>query len=762
MAWEESGRSIESSQGSSSWADDDGSGADAFLSAGMAASQEAPQPPGNPLAMLESRNFSFTHQPGAEGSSRGLAPEASAEPSSGAVASNSSVSAERERQLLLLMLLAQVCALHDPTPRTFTVHVLELFERGILDRQSIVFLFELGLVPSISPSKMLPPSSPTAERVVRDDDANSATTERALSVVKGGSHRGNVFFQQRTVEASAIRVSLEQQEKQQSYHKSQSEPKPERHKSWSAEHHPLSLSRYQREFVQIRQLSAGAFGQVFHATSKMDGRDYAIKRIPFAATGYSRDSVQQVVREVHCLAMCDHVNVVRYYTSWLEPSWMTGSGPTSADNEEHKTFLKGINEGEQSGASSGEQSNPSEKATSHRLFRRWSFSESEKSWSINQAFSDTHKSTTLSKNRDDASADDIFDRSSSDFDGAKHTASTRQRREEKQDYRYQICLFIQMQLCHSSTLADWIRERNHSNLYPDVSDRIGPVQEIFRQIARGLDHVHRKHIIHRDLKPANIFATPEGDLQFKIGDFGLSKRTRPFSSPNNGVSGTYRDSLLLSSAEEWDGVSRHSSKHFFDYPNSADPLTAGVGTASYASPEQASSKTYGKETDIFSLGLILLEMICNFGTEHERYQVFHDCRHRRIVPKEVEEQVPLVARTIISCTDPNPAKRPTADHLVYVVFQQGRDAISQPHVNVQQGENASQEELRQLLVSKDLKIKALETELRRKDSIITELQSENIRLQGSRVASGVYTYPRPKTRLDDDEIGSNSSSDDAK
>jgi len=59
----------------------------------------------------------------------------------------SAAAAEHERQTLLLMLLAQVCSLHDATPRTFVVHVLALFERGILDSNSIRFLFDMGLVP---------------------------------------------------------------------------------------------------------------------------------------------------------------------------------------------------------------------------------------------------------------------------------------------------------------------------------------------------------------------------------------------------------------------------------------------------------------------------------------------------------------------------------------------------------------------------------------------------------------------------------------
>ena len=60
-----------------------------------------------------------------------------------------------ERQTLLLMLLGQVCSLHDATPRTFVVHVVALYERGILDSHSIRFLFDLGLIPrgfGLSPS----------------------------------------------------------------------------------------------------------------------------------------------------------------------------------------------------------------------------------------------------------------------------------------------------------------------------------------------------------------------------------------------------------------------------------------------------------------------------------------------------------------------------------------------------------------------------------------------------------------------------------
>jgi serine/threonine protein kinase len=99
--------------------------------------------------------------------------------------------------------------------------------------------------------------------------------------------------------------------------------------SWSVDGHPLSLSRYQQEFQQLGLLGSGSFREVFSARNKLDNRNYAVKRIPFDASGYSKESLSQVMREVHCLALCDHPRVVRCCTSWLEPEWMTGRNTSS-------------------------------------------------------------------------------------------------------------------------------------------------------------------------------------------------------------------------------------------------------------------------------------------------------------------------------------------------------------------------------------------------------------------------------------------------
>ncbi|MBD3853992.1 MAG: protein kinase, partial [Acidobacteria bacterium] len=128
-----------------------------------------------------------------------------------------------------------------------------------------------------------------------------------------------------------------------------------------------------------------------------------------------------------------------------------------------------------------------------------------------------------------------------------------------------------MELLEGETLRERMERTNVSST---------KALEIARQIAGGLVAAHDRGIVHRDLKPENVFLTRDGLV--KILDFGLAKQgAAPFSHDSNTAAPTLG----------------HSQPG------------AVMGTIAYMSPEQARGLAVDQRTDIFSLGVILYEML---------------------------------------------------------------------------------------------------------------------------------------------------------
>lgn len=75
------------------------------------------------------------------------------------------------------------------------------------------------------------------------------------------------------------------------------------------------LRRFDSDYELKGHLGKGGFGVVYHVQNKIDGGEYAIKRIKLPT---SKSSKEKVMREVHALARLDHPRIVRYFHSWVE------------------------------------------------------------------------------------------------------------------------------------------------------------------------------------------------------------------------------------------------------------------------------------------------------------------------------------------------------------------------------------------------------------------------------------------------------------
>jgi len=122
--------------------------------------------------------------------------------------------------------------------------------------------------------------------------------------------------------------------------------------------------------------------------------------------------------------------------------------------------------------------------------------------------------------------------------------------------------YIVMEYVKGRTLKDVIRQ----------SGRLKPqraVQMTLRILA-AVDHAHKSHIVHRDIKPQNILVDGEGTV--KVADFGIARAT-------NSSTQTYTDSNNV------------------------------LGSVHYFSPEQASGQVADEKSDLYSVGVVLYEMV---------------------------------------------------------------------------------------------------------------------------------------------------------
>ena len=160
--------------------------------------------------------------------------------------------------------------------------------------------------------------------------------------------------------------------------------------------------------------------------------------------------------------------------------------------------------------------------------------------------------------------------------------------------------FIAMSYCEGETL----RKKLDRHVL-DINEAI----DIGIQIALGLAKAHEKKIIHRDIKPANIAITADGMV--KILDFGLAK---------------------LSAGTK---LTRE---------------TATFGTVSYMSPEQARGEQVDHRTDIWSLGVVLFEMLTGklpFISDYDQAIIYSILNERQPRMHNIRPEIPVELESIV-------------------------------------------------------------------------------------------------------------------
>ena len=170
--------------------------------------------------------------------------------------------------------------------------------------------------------------------------------------------------------------------------------------------------------------------------------------------------------------------------------------------------------------------------------------------------------------------------------------------------------YIVMELVEGITLKTYIEKKGRLDVKEAVSIAI--------QVAQGIQTAHSHHIIHRDIKPQNIIISTEGKV--KVTDFGIA-RVANTNTINSDV----------------------------------------MGSVHYASPEQARNGFVDEKTDIYSLGIVMYEMVTGrvpFDGESTVAVAIQHLQEEMVVPSAYAPGLPVsIEKIILKCTQKSPDRR---------------------------------------------------------------------------------------------------------
>jgi eukaryotic translation initiation factor 2-alpha kinase 4 len=442
---------------------------------------------------------------------------------------------------------------------------------------------------------------------------------------------------------------------------------------WRSRRESVDTSRHRTDFILLQHIGRGAFGVCQKVQHRVDENIYCLKSIVIP------DSKQatKVLREVQLLSSIKSDHVVRYFASWVEkaePIINTNTNNSTTSSSDGFSFST-------STTSNGSHAAAAVDDPSCHLCHS-----SYKDWEV----SFEHWGLIDSVLQPLDLCISCYQKSIPDTVDASNISIRPQQQATLKDH-----LFILMEFC-DFTLTQAVGMTSSTN---------DTIWSYFCQCVQGIAHLHAQGVIHRDIKMSNIFVH---DGVVKIGDLGLATALIGNVDSSNG--NKTNKLIQVATANKDDTMDDATTDA------AAMTLSSQVGTMLYTAPEVATG-SYNASCDVYSLGILLIEIFSSFGTAMERAKVLSNPASLQLLAPEWVATHAVQAELALQMTCRDPHKRPSSSQMLVYLMQKGLWTTSTMLPTLQNGPLSSR-------IVSDLSNQLAKLEMRLEQS-----QEENSRLR---------------------------------
>ncbi|KAK0942006.1 hypothetical protein LTR29_006424 [Friedmanniomyces endolithicus] len=456
--------------------------------------------------------------------------------------------------------------------------------------------------------------------------------------------------------------------------------------------HPmLEPSRYLRDFDELALLGKGGYGVVYHVRNRLDGLQYAVKKVPISPARMARIQkrgqveLDELLLELRTLARLDHPNIVRYFAGWiewtnvsslhppgLESGLLTGIQGASDDRSLHRIVTESEDEPVDVVFESSHSAETTSAATAcstsspRRPSRSASASDVDTAGDIARPAQIEAGAASRRAASIQASEPTYHHFSPKSYDASRFTRSIPDT---------VLALHLQMGL-YPMTLADILSSND------GLDATVTPLTHCFHRrpsisillaLVDGVEYLHDHGIVHRDLKPANVLIATNGSkrgpccechvaghaqtgtLEVRIGDFGLvttiAQSRSTGEDPAVSTVGATADSctpttaifaptrrLALAPPAATAAKNVAASEEAVEGSRYANGSGTAVGTELYRPKRKPKHKQH---LDIYALAIIAFELLYKFNTRMERHQAIQALKDHGTFPGDfMRESVP--------------------------------------------------------------------------------------------------------------------------